>query len=391
MKRFLSLMLFLALALLPMTGLARGEKGETEENPVIQSAVTEISKYGNMILSIPGSDLLAQGYDFGDMLKVTIAGKVYRIPIGDNYADVDSGSMICLVTIREETGEDWVSLAVNMGSMANAVGAAVKETREDDIGYAWIFRSGFSLPIPVTLELEEKGGYYDQWVMHHLMRSENREDYPDLTDAEFANFRMIRMGGIAPERLYRSSSPVDPDISRNRYADRAAEEAGIRTIINLTDSEEAMRGFEGYSGSYYSGQHIIALNLGMEYESKEFRTGLARGLRFMLDHEGPYLLHCGQGRNRTGFVAAVLECLMGASEGEIVDDYMQTFRNYYGVMPGSEEYEVIAGNNIRRMLCNVFGVEAIDGADLRFCAENYLVSAGLSPEEIGRLRDILSQ
>ena len=32
----------------------------------------------------------------------------------------------------------------------------------------------------------------------------------------------------------------------------------------------------------------------------------------MASHEGPYLIHCTEGKDRTGFVSALLECLIGA-------------------------------------------------------------------------------
>ena len=47
---------------------------------------------------------------------------------------------------------------------------------------------------------------------------------------------MISTTGIGYGTLYRSSSPVNPEISRNAYADAAIEAAGIKTVVNLADS-----------------------------------------------------------------------------------------------------------------------------------------------------------
>ena len=222
--------------------------------------------------------------------------------------------------------------------------------------------------------------------MHQLKRSENRADYPGLTDAEFANFRMIRMGNIPAGRLYRSSSPVNPEIGRNAYADDAAAEAGIKTFINLTDSEGVMRDYPGFDKTYYSRQNIVDLNLSMDFSSGDFKAGLANGFRFIIANEGPYLVHCTEGKDRAGYVSAILECLMGATEEEVVADYMTTYRNYYNVKAGTDQYRMIADSNIRNSLCAAFGLSSLQGADMQACAETYLRGIGLSQEDIGALK-----
>ena len=369
-----------------LTSLLRVSAAETEEVTVI-----DIQKYGNLMLSLPGSELLARGFAYGDIVNVTINGQVYEMPIGSNFSDVDQGSMICRVVIKEDLGEDYIVLAINMGDFATTAGIATKEKIEADPGFVWHYNEGVAEPVAVAIEMKEPGGYYDQWVMHQLVRSENREDYPGLTDAEFANFRAVEMGDIAPGRLYRSSSPVNPEINRSAYADEAAKAAGVKTFINLADNEETLLGYEGFHDSYYSRQNRIALNLGVDFAAEDFRAGLAKGLRFIGTQEGPYLVHCNEGKDRAGFVSAILECLMGAAEEEIVADYMVTFYNYYGVEPGTEQYEIVANSNIRKSLCTAFGLASLEGADLRFCAEAYLAGIGLTQAEINRLRANLAK
>ena len=82
MKKLVSLLLAMILALgaaLPVLA---------DEAPV---TVTEIEKYGNLVLSIKGSDFLALGYDFGDIVTVTLNGQEFDMPVGSNYADVGPG------------------------------------------------------------------------------------------------------------------------------------------------------------------------------------------------------------------------------------------------------------------------------------------------------------
>ena len=344
------------------------------------AVVTEIQKYGNLVLSMKGSELLAQGYAYGDIVTVTLNGQELDMPVGSNYSDVDQGSMICRVVIKPDTNEDTIILAINMGDLATTTAIAEKEKIEADPGYVWHY--SVEEPVTVSFAMKEQGGYYDQWVMHQLVRSENREDYPDLTDEAYANFRAVTTTGIGAGKLYRSSSPVNPEINRNHQADAAAEKAGVKTFVNLADAEETMKGYEGFADSYYSKQNYICLNLGVDFSSEEFRHGLAEGLRFIAKGEAPFLVHCNEGKDRAGFVSAVIEALMGSSADEITADYMVTFFNYYGVQPGTEQYDIIASSNIQKSLAAAFGMESLSSGNLQESCVSYLESIGLTADEI---------
>ena len=344
------------------------------------ATVTEIQKYGNLVLSMKGSELLSQGYAYGDIVTVTLNGQELEMPVGSNYSDVDQGSMICRVVIKPDTNEDTIILAINMGDLATTTAIAEKEKIEADPGYVWHY--SVEEPVTVSFAMKEQGGYYDQWVMHQLVRSENREDYPDLTDEAYANFRAVTTTGIGAGKLYRSSSPVNPEINRNHQADAAAEKAGVKTFVNLADAEETMKGYEGFADSYYSKQNYICLNLGVDFSSEEFRHGLAEGLRFIAKGEAPFLVHCNEGKDRAGFVSAVIEALMGASADEITADYMVTFFNYYGVQPGTEQYDIIASSNIQKSLAAAFGMESLSSGNLQESCVSYLESIGLIADEI---------
>ena len=238
----------------------------------------------------------------------------------------------------------------------------------------------------MALSLEEKGGYAEQLKLHQLNMSNSREDYPGLTDEQYANFRNIATSGMGAHVLYRSSSPVNPKYNRNREADAAVNAAGIRTVINLTDSAGVMKGYEDYAQTYYSRLDILPLDLVVDFGSDSFREGLAKGFRYMIDHDGPYLIHCTMGKDRAGFTSAVLECLMGASADEVVADYMVSYYNYYGIGPDADTYEALADSNIRKTLAAAFGVEDIADADLAAQAEAYLKAIGLSGDEIAALK-----
>lgn len=357
----------------------------------VNTDILEISKYGNIVLSMKGSEFLSKGYDYGDIVTVSFDGQSHDMPVGSSYSDVDDGKMICRVEIND--AEDRLVLAVNMGDFATETGVAVKTPVDEEPGYRWkVTEENYEYP-EFTFAMKEKGGYANEYSLRQLVRTNEREDYPHLTDAEFANFREVKTRGMGKGVLYRSSSPVDPQLGRNAYADAALEAAGVRTVINLADTMAAMQAYPDYSKSAYAKCSVIALNLGLDVHSKEFESGLSQGLRFVMENSAPYLVHCTEGKDRGGFVSAILECLMGATWQEVMEDYMTTYENYYGTQPESESYRIIAENNMKKTLETAFDVKDIAAPDVRLEdeAQAYMKERlGLTDEEVKRLIACLS-
>lgn len=380
----------LFLSVLPEAGAESGDAGLTPEPaaPVIETDVEQVDKYGNLVLKISGSGLLAQGYDYGDIISASMLGRDLEMPVVSDYSDVDVGDYLCILRIDKAKGQDEAQISINMLDIVTELGIAAKVDTNEDPGFRWQYQ--VPLPFEVTVSLKEKGGYAREYELHHLSRTNRREDYPDLTDEQYANFRPVTTTGVGKGTLYRSSSPVDPQLNRNKEADEALNNAGVRTVMNLADTGKAMRGYEDYATSYYSQRDVIPLGMSLNFYTDAFRTKLAEGLIFFSTHEGPYLVHCTEGKDRCGFVSALLECLMGASAEEVIADYMVTYRNYFGVEPGTEKYDVLARGNIEKTLSRVFGTEDIRQADLSQCAADYLHSLGLSDETVAALKKNLA-
>ncbi|MBO4885396.1 MAG: tyrosine-protein phosphatase [Clostridia bacterium] len=379
LRRFLAILMICLVALPLCPSLA-----EQAEIPAFETDIADIQKYGNLVLNITGSSVLELGYGYGDVVSVTILGETLDMPVGSSYSDVDTGSMIFRV-VTDESG-DAVILAINMGDLATTLGLAAKSKIDEDPGFRWDYAEGVETPVAVTVAMKEKGGYADEYLIHQLVRTNERADYASLTDEQYANFRAVTTTGMGEGALYRSSSPVNPEINRNKEADEALNGAGVETVMNLADNEETMKGYEDYATSYYAQRQVIPLNLGVDFSAADFQSGLADGMRFFASHEGPYLVHCNEGKDRAGFVSAILECLMGASADEIVADYMVTYFNYYGVEEDSEQYEAIVRSNIAKTLAAAFGVESIWDADLAAKAQDYLAAIGVSDGDIAALK-----
>ena len=100
-------------------------------------------------------------------------------------------------------------------------------------------------------------------------------------------------------------------------------------------------------------------------------------------------MHCTEGKDRAGYVSALLECFMGATYDEVVEDYMKTYVNYYGVEKGTEKYDAIANSNIIKSLKKAFGVDDLSKANLVACATAYMKEIGLTDAEIAKLHENL--
>ena len=355
-----------------VNGAIFGNTYDVSRGPVV-GRVTEIEKYGNLDLDIKPEALYTAGLELGDVLDVTVNGVSLDIPFCTSYSDVNTGEAV----VRDNQEKDLLVVALNMGDFAGTY-----QVEKDDV---------------VSFSLAEKGGYLAQYQAHQLERTNDRADY--ASDEVFANFRPIVLGDIAEGVLYRTSSPVNPELGRASYADDLIEKAGVRTVINLADDNAAIEGYftaEGFDSPYYKGLYesgtVAALNMGVDYKSEDFQSKLKTGLEFMIGHKGPYAFHCTEGKDRAGFTAILLESLMGASQKEIVADYMLSYENYYHVEKGSEQY-VLISQVAEGMLRDLAGLEKdadLSTVDLQKAAESYLTGIGLTAEQISALKTNLS-
>jgi len=119
------------------------------------------------------------------------------------------------------------------------------------------------------------------------------------------------------------------------------------------------------------------------------------GLRGIILHKGPYLIHCTEGKDRTGFVCALLEALCGASYDEMRDDYMITYDNYYGINEKDDKarYDAVVDvkfDDIARCIAGVPTYGSLDGADYAAGARKYLTDVGMTEWEINKLIERLT-
>jgi protein tyrosine/serine phosphatase len=334
---------------------------------------------GNLYLDFPADSFLTK-FELGDIVTVAINGyDTLELPVAEASGDVP----IAWFMLSAISGSDKLLLTMHNGQLAEVLG--ITDVKK---------------PIEVIVSMKDKGGFKFGLEMRNVQYLDVYvENYPTLSIEEFANFREVRTTGMGKNKLYRSSSPIDPCLGRNLKADSLAKEAGVATFINLADAEEYAIAFNGFDSSYYSTKDAIFLALPVEFFSKPFEEGLAKGFRYMIEHDGPYLVHCTYGMDRTGFTIAILEALMGATTEEIQADYAKTFSNYYYVTDGkqiilNEQQVDFFKAVVLRNLKAVYRAEGVnipdtDNIDWASATAKYLETFGLTPEEISALKEKL--
>ena len=360
MKKPISLILVLLLSLSMVPTVA--------EDAAIDAVVVGISEYGHAKLDITAADFTAAGFELGDVVTVTCGSYVGDMPVFDGYYTDRGGFML-----RVDPHEGDIGLCVNYGNFSELAGVGAGDA--------------------VTIAMKEKGGALATQEVNALVYSDDRADF--ASDIIFANFRPVAEGV-----LYRSASPIDNKANRAHYADRLIAEAGVQTVMNMANSPEkieALIAAEDFDSPYYrdlfEAGKVFALEMAIDFTSETFAEGIAQGFSFLAEGETPYLVHCLEGKDRTGFAIMALEALMGWDAGQIVDDYMVTYANYYGIEPGTEKYDMIVEKNILEMLCILADREpgtSLADADLKAAAEAFLLKHGMAEDALERLEAKLS-
>ena len=358
MKRLALTVLVVSLLVFGLLG-AVAAVGAAEEPLLFSGKIAAVDKYGNVMTDISPEMVAASGAEVGDVVIVKIGDNVIVLPFVTTYGDVDRGTALMR---PRDTG---IQLAINYGNFAVTYG--VSEGSQ------------------VSIYMKEKGAYLSDIAIRHLEKLEKRDDYD--SDEAFANFRQVTAGKIKPGVLYRVSHPSLGD-DRSSYAAKLVEEHGIKTILNLSDTSEEFEQNLAHSEYYRElneAGNVVAVGMGVDFAAKEFTAKLKTVMEFMIAHDGPYAVHCVEGKDRVGIVVALLEGLAGATVDEIVQDYMVSYENYFKVEKGTEGYKLVS-KIMYDQLKEMNNGQPVTDADVKAVVVNYLKnSVGLDDEQIKEL------
>lgn len=367
MKKIFSLILALLLCFAALTSCGKAEKPELKS-----SAVTHETKFGGVYFDKTIEEFNALGFEYGDSVNIAFSnGKTLEdIPYYNGYY-VDIGEAVLVAY----PGYPYIDAMINYG---------------DDLYLALELDENCTADITLC----ERGKYAGVQKARDIQYSDEQGEQSDIV---FANFRAVNMGDLKKDVLYRSASPCNDEHNRASVTDRLAAEAKIGFMLNLSDNESDILGFiaadtfdSPYFLSLFTSGKVAPLGLSANFKSESFGEKLAQGLEAVAQSEGPVLIHCVEGKDRTGYVLMLLEALCGATYGEIVDDYMLTYDNYYGINKTSdpERYDIIKEKNLDVMISYMTGTPAEDGfenVDLAKSARALLIKTGMTEDSVNRL------
>lgn len=343
----------------------------------------DIGFYGDIRTPFTMEDFAREGFEFEDTIRVSFLDRSIIVPYVPSYRCTHSGGTV-LVGDKMFKTIPLISFHSNFVKKYRIAAFIENEDRNVDI----LVAKGIKFPITFTLELEEKKGYHEQFQVYNLIRTNNREDYADLSDEDYCNFRAVKGGRIKEGILYRSSSPIDPFMKRDEYADACLKKYGIKTIVNLNNHADDTQKFPNYQYTYYSRQNVLFLNTNADITSYNFGKCVLRAMKFINENDGPYLIHCMEGQDRTGAVCAIFASLLGASKNELIIDFMRTYENFYRVERGSEQYYKIVQGEMQDNIASVRGF-TYSTLDVLKHPISFLNFLDITNEDIKKFTDIM--
>ena len=342
----------------------------TDNEPMLEGKIVSYNEFGGAMVDITAEDMTKAGFTLGDVLSITIIGKEFVVPYYDGY--------------YSPTG-DYLFVAYpsypSICFTANNIGVPEELTGLE--GETFVVR------------MKEKGGKIDVQQALSMKYTFDRNDYP--SDEVYANARAVSTSNTASGRLYRSSSPFNNEINRANYVSEYLERQQVRTVLNLADTEEMIQTYDmpSYSRTLWESGNVILCPLKADPTAADFNNRLIAALKELPSHPAPYVVHCLEGKDRTGYVCALLEGLCGATYEEIVADYLKTYDNYYQVTPEKDPSVCNALVSLRLNMCLLYyaGVNdesLLQDLDYAKAFSNFLLSHGMSQKQLDALVQALT-
>ena len=373
MKKIMNLLL---VAVLFMVSGCANTLDDTTTDETLTFDIAKGESMNSAVLDTTLDEFTEDGFDLGDSLNLEFSDgtKIKDVPyINGNYVRLGR-----IIVVYSES-KDTISLSSCYGSFFSAID----------------YEDGMTCEIT----LNKKAKYLDLYNTFKDGYSLERSDYN--SDIEFTNFRNVCVGDMKENFIYRGASPIDESRNRASYANALIEKLGIRCDIDLADSNEHFEEWfnkDSFNSAYvkelYEQGEVATLSMNTDSTSDEFKQGVKNGFEFMLNHEGPYYIHCIEGKDRTGIVCILLESLAGATYKEMKEDYMTTYVNYYHVEKDSDIYNFMVCELFETILQKLYNIDsdtALTSFDYKKAANEYLLGCGLTEEEITNLVTLISK
>ena len=364
-----SLLLVLVSMLTLMTSCS--DNDDIIYEPILKGKISSYNEFGAAMLDFTETDMAKAGFSLGDVISITIDDKEIVMPYYDGYY-TRNGEYLC---VAYPTYPSICFTANNIGVPKELTGL-----------------EGHN----VIVRLKKKGGRLDVQQALSMKYLNIRSEY-SISDEEYANARAVSAGHIAKGMLHRSSSPFCNDINRAYYVSEYLEREKVKTVLNLADTEEKMMTYDmpPYSRKLWEEGDVILCPLKADPTADDYNRRLIEALKELPSRPAPYVVHCMEGKDRTGYVCALLEGLCGATYEEIVADYLITYDNYYLIKPvqNSELCNTLVSLRLNTCLMYYAGVDdeaQLPNVDYAKAFSDYLLSHGMSQQQLDALVQVLT-
>ncbi len=344
---------------------------DTNNVQMLKGKISSYNEFGAAMLDFTEEDMAKAGFSLGDVISITIDDKEIVMPYYDGYY-TRNGDYLC---VAYPTYPSICFTANNIGLPKN-----LSDLEGHD----------------VIVKMKEKGGKLDVQLALSMKYSIMREEY-DISDEEYANVRDVQAGRIASGVLYRSSSPFCNDINRANYVSEYLEREKVKTVLNLADTEEKMQTYDmpPYSRKLWEEGNVILCPLKADPTADDYNKRLIEVLKELPSHPAPYVVHCMEGKDRTGYVCALLEGLCGATYEEIIADYLKTYDNFYQINPIKDSELCNTLVSLRLNTCLMYYANVDNEAQLPYvdyakAFSKYLLSHGMSQQQLDALVQVLT-
>ncbi len=353
---------------------------KTKSPTLSEAKISKDTKFGAAIIDISIEDFNNLGFALGDSCDISFSNgyKLSDVPYFNGYY-VKNGEPV-IVAYPSNT---------NVLVTLNNVGIWNTAALSDDC------------TVSISLNTSKKHLATQQALgqSYSLLRS----DYS--SDDEFSNFRALSGGNLKENFIYRGASPVDNSRNRAPYTDALLKKIAVDCVVDLADSESDMAAYladenfgSEYTKSLYENGNIILLSMGSGYASQSYKESVVKGFEFMLKHKdaASFYIHCMEGKDRTGFVCALIEALAGATYDEMCADYMKTYQNYYKISKDKtpEKYNAIVAlyfDSFMECLYNSSDIEVLKSANYTLAATQYLLDGGMSEQSVAAFKALISK
>ncbi len=396
-NKVLSFFFALLLALIPLPVFSGCScKNDAGTMELKDCGIIHEQEFGGVYIKKTIEDFNALGFKYGDSVTITFSNgyKLEDIPYYNGYY-TQTGEPLLIAY----PGYDYIKAAINNGDDLWEAGGLMLQSSPVETHSLW---SGANLEgdMKATITLYQAGKYKDIQEARDIHYFDDRTLYP--SDEVFANFRSLKGGNLKDNWLYRSASPCDNQHSRASYVDKLCQEVGIQRIINLADTDAKIQTYMArtdFNSQYFAtlynaydaqNDSVVPLALNMNFGSDYFKGQVIKAMKELANHNVKSLIHCTEGKDRTGFLCMLIEAFAGATYNEIVEDYMMTYFNYYSISKAfdAKRYNIIVENVLDPMIQTMVGQNNVNikTANLAEYAKNYLISNNMTQEEVNLLR-----